>query len=182
MSAPAPPRRFFAPMFGLVLLFAALGPAVGGAVFVPAAMFALAQSQTAMHFGWIAGLIAHAVILIPAYVVGVVPAAFAGLAYALYDAWAPAAFPRALSAAAIGAGFAQGLYLWLLWAGGQLGVWIEADFGRGMSGAVADCTTGEFDASLQHALMASGAAAGFVCAACAGLIGLAAGPVDAERA
>ena len=43
-----------------------------------------------MHIGWIAGLIGHAFALIPAYVLGLLPAAFTGLAYALYDAWAPA--------------------------------------------------------------------------------------------
>ena len=39
-------------------------------------------------------------------------------------------------------------------------------------GVVADWTAGEFDASLYHALIASGAAAGFACAATAGLLGL----------
>ena len=33
MSEPA--RPFFIPMIGLVALFAALGPAVGGAMFIP---------------------------------------------------------------------------------------------------------------------------------------------------
>ena len=31
-------RPFFIPMIGLVLLFAALGPAVGGALFIPLAV------------------------------------------------------------------------------------------------------------------------------------------------
>ena len=40
MSAPAAPRRgFFLPGLGLVVLFAMLGPAVGGAAFIPLAAF-----------------------------------------------------------------------------------------------------------------------------------------------
>jgi hypothetical protein len=165
MSAP-PARPFFAPMFGLVALFAALGPAIGGAAFVLLAMFAEAGPLAAAHFGWVAWLIGHAFVLIPAYVLGLLPAAFAGLAYALYDAWAPPALPRALGAALIGALFAHGLYLWLRAAGAAIEAWVEID------GFVADWTAGEFDAGLYHALIAAGAAAGFACAAVAGLFGL----------
>ena len=116
--APLPPRRgLFWPSVGLVLLFAALAPGIGGAVFIPLAMYAEAQQQAVMHIGWIAGLIGHAVALIPAYLLGLFPAMLTGLAYALYDAWAPPAFPRALGAALIGAIGAHLLYLWLLCAG-----------------------------------------------------------------
>lgn len=176
MSAPAPPaaprRGFFLPALGLVVLFAALGPAVGGAVFIPLAMFAEAQSEAAAHIGWIAGLIGHAFALIPAYVLGFLPAAFTGLAYALYDAWAPPAAPRALGAALIGALFAHGLYLWLMRAGAEVGAWIRFDLGDAAGDVVYDWTAGEFDASLYHALIASGAIAAFACAATAGLLGL----------
>jgi hypothetical protein len=165
----APPRPFFWPATALTLLFAALGPAVGGAVFIPLAMLLEAETQAAVHIGWIAGLIGHAFALIPAYVLGLFPAAFTGLAYALYDAWAPKSFPRALGAAAIGALFAQLLYLWLTWAGATLSAWAAADLGD----VVYDWTAGEFDASLHQALIVSGAASGFACAACAGFIGLA---------
>ena len=177
MSAPEPApsaeprRRFFLPMLGLVLLFLVLGPAVGGAVFVPLAMLAEAETQAATHMGWIAGLIGHAVVLIPAYLLGALPAAAAGLAFALYDAWAPPGAPRALGAALIGAVFAHLLYLLLLSAGGAVGGWIEGEF-SGAGEVVTEWTAGEFDASLYHALIASGAIAAFACAAAAGLLGL----------
>jgi hypothetical protein len=176
MSAPAPaapqPRGFFLPALGLVALFAALGPAIGGAVFIPLALFAEAQSQAAVHIGWIAGLIGHAFALIPAYIVGFLPAAFTGLAYALYDAWAPPRAPRGLGAGLIGAVFAHGLYLWLLWAGAAMIGWIRFDLGDDAGNFVYDWTAGEFDASLYHALIASGAIAAFVCAVAAKLLGL----------
>ncbi len=165
-------RPFFLPALGVVLVFAVLGPAIGGAVFIPLAMLLEAETQAALHIGWIAGLISHALALIPAYVLGLLPAAFTGLAYALYDAWAPPAAPRALGAALIGGLFAQGLYLWLMWAGAAVGAWISLDFGDAASDMVYDWTTGEFDASLHHALIASGAVSGFACAAVAQLIGL----------
>ena len=171
-AAPGPRRGFFLPALGLVALFSALGPAIGGAVFIPLAMLAEAETQAAAHIGWIAGLIGHAVALIPAYVLGLPPAALTGLAYALYDAWAPRAAPRALGAALIGAVFAHGLYLWLMWAGAAIGGWIDADFGGAASGVVADWSAGEFDASLYQALIASGAISAFACAAAAGLLGL----------
>ena len=173
MTAPATPQRgFFGPALGLVVLFAALGPAVGGAAFVPLAVFAEAETEAAEHIGWIAGLVGHAYVLIPAYIVGLPPAVLTGLAYALYDAWAPMAAPRALGAALIGALFAHGLYLWLMRAGAAVGAWIRFDFGDTASDAVYDWTAAEFDVSLYHALIASGAIAAFACAAAAGLLGL----------
>lgn len=173
MNAVAQPQRgFFLPAFGLVALFATLGPAVGGAAFIPLAIFAEAETEGAAHLGWIAGLIGHAYALIPAYVVGILPAAFAGLAFALYDAWAPMAAPRALGAALIGALFAHGLYLWLMRAGAAMIAWIRFDLGAGAGDVVYDWTAAEFDASLYHALIASGAIAAFACAATAGLLGL----------
>ena len=163
-----PPRPLFWPAAGLVALFALLGPAIGGAVFIPLAMLAEDESQAAMHIGWIAGLIGHAFALVPAYALGLLPAASTGLAYALYDAWAPPKFPRALAAAVIGAVFAQLLYLWLLWAGAAISAWAAIDLGDDLY----DWTAGEFDVSLHHALIVSGAASGFACAAAAGLIGI----------
>ncbi len=163
-----PAKSVFWPAAGLTLLFAAMGPAIGGAVFIPLAMLAEAESQAAVHIGWIAGLIGHAFALIPAYVLGLLPAALTGLAYALYDAWAPPRWPRALAAAVLGAVFAQALYLWLMWAGTMLGAWAAADFGD----VVYDWTAGEFDAALHHALIVSGAASGFACAMTAVLMGI----------
>ena len=61
------------------MLFALLGPAVGGAVFIPVALTLEAGTDAASHMGWIAGLIGHAFALIPAYLVGFLPAAFTGL-------------------------------------------------------------------------------------------------------
>ena len=173
-AQPLPPPRapFFLPAIGLVMLFAALGPAVGGAVFLPLALFAETQTQAAAHIGWIATLIGHAFALIPAYVLGLLPAAFTGLAYALYDAWAPRGAPRALGAAAIGALFAHGLYLWLMWAGSAIEAWVSVDFSSTAGDFIEEWASGEFDAALYRALIASGAAAGFVSAAAAGLIGL----------
>jgi hypothetical protein len=161
------------PLFGLTLLFAALGPAIGGAVFIPLAMLAEAQTQSAAHIGWIAGLIGHAYALIPAYILGLIPAALTGLTYALYDRFAPPEYPRALFAAVAGGLFAHGLYLWLMWAGATLGVWISADFGDEAASLIYDWSEGEFDVSLYRALIASGAIAGGACAATAGLLGLA---------
>ena len=174
MTMPAAPaqRGFFLPALGLVALFAALGPAVGGAMFIPLAMMAETGTEAAVHIGWIAALIGHAFALIPAYVLGLLPAAFTGLAYALYDAWSPPTAPRALGAGLIGALFAHGLYLWLLKAGSQMMVFIRYDFGDSAGDFVRDWTAGEFDASLYHALIASGAIAAFACAATARLIGL----------
>jgi hypothetical protein len=171
-----PSRPFFLPALGLVVLFAVLGPAVGGAVFIPVAMTLEAGTDAAPNIGWIAGLIGHAFALIPAYLLGFLPAALTGLVYALYDGWAPAWAPRALGAALIGALCAHGLYLWLMWAGATAGVWIQSDFGDGVSDMVADWSAGEFDVGLYRALVFAGAASGLVCAMAAGLLGLSTAP------
>jgi len=44
-------RSFLLPMAGLVLLFAALGPAIGGALFAPLAVI-LAPPAAAPSMGW----------------------------------------------------------------------------------------------------------------------------------
>lgn len=165
-------RPFFLPALGIVVVFAALGPAVGGAVFIPVAMALEAGTDAAPHLGWIAGLIGHAFALVPAYLLGFVPAVLTGLAYALYDAWAPAWAPRALGAALIGALFAHALYLGLMGAGATALIWIGGDFGDSVSDVAADWTAGEFDAGLYRALLLAGAASGLVCAMVAQLVGL----------
>ncbi len=172
--APPPPRPpgFFLPALGLIVLFALLGPAVGGAVFIPVALTLEAGADAAPHIGWIAGLIGHAFALIPAYLVGFLPAAFTGLVYALYDAWAPPFAPRALGAALIGALVAHGLYMMLMSLGGSVQVWVQEGFGSGIGDTVQDWAAGEFDVGLYRALVICGAAAGFVCALVAGLLGL----------
>jgi hypothetical protein len=160
------------PALGIVVLFALLGPAVGGAVFIPVAMALEAGTDAAPHMGWIAGLIGHAFALVPAYLLGFVPAVLTGLAYALYDAWAPSWAPRALGAALIGALFAHALYLGMMQAGAGIGVWIESDFGDGVGDMVNDWTAGEFDDGLYRALLLAGAASGLACAMAAQLLGL----------
>jgi hypothetical protein len=100
MSGTLPPPPFLAPLLGLTLLFAALGPPFGGAMFVTLAVLPkppLAGSALA------AALLGHGVMPIAACLVGVGPAMATGLIYALFDAAAPQRWPRALAAAAIGA-------------------------------------------------------------------------------
>ena len=97
-------RQFFAPLIGLVLLFAALGPPVGGALFVPLAVLLkppVAADALALS-ALIAALLGHTVMLVAAYAVGVGPAAATGFLFALCDAVAPERWPRSLVAAAIG--------------------------------------------------------------------------------
>jgi hypothetical protein len=161
-------------MLGLVALFAAFGPAIGGAVFIPLAFLLEAPlaAGAAVHIGWIATLIGHALALIPAYIFGIGPAAAAGFVYALWDAAAPERAPRALAAAIVGGALTYGLYSWLA----ALGASIEENFSVEVSATAGDWIdrffSGEFDATLRNALVASGAIAGLVCAMSASLIGL----------
>lgn len=168
-----PPRRFWLPMIGLVLLFAALGPAIGGVLLVPLAL--MLQAPVGAHagdpIGAAAGGIGHTVALIVAYVLGVGPAAATGFLYALWDAAAPAGAPRALAAAVIGGAITYALFLWLASLGAfvetaiaqvspPVGEWIDAAF------------SGEIDATLRRAFVVCGAVAGLVCAMAANLLGL----------
>ena len=86
-------RPFFVPMIGIVLLFAALGPAVGGALFIPLSI--VFKTPTDLEAIGLMVLIStffgHALGLIAAYIVGVGPAAATGFLYALWDAVAPGA-------------------------------------------------------------------------------------------
>jgi hypothetical protein len=169
-----PPKPFFLPMFGLILLFAAIGPAVGGAVFLPLAFLLeapVAAAATA-HLTWIAGLIGHALALIPAYLFGFGPAIGTGLAFALWDAWAPAQAPRALAAAVIGGALTYGQFLWLAHIGAVLQSSISVSVSAWGGSWIDDFFSGEFDATLRKALVASGAVAGFACALAASLFGL----------
>ena len=111
MSEPA--RPFFIPMIGIVALFAALGPAVGGALFIPLSVVfkPTITPDTIALLVLIAALFGHAIGLVAAYVVGVGPAAATGFLYALWDAAAPARWPRALVAGVIGGLIAYGLAL-----------------------------------------------------------------------
>jgi len=175
---PPPARPFFLPTIGLILLFAAFGPAIGGALFIPLAFLleTPAVADASMHIGWIAGLVGHALALIPAYIVGLGPAAATGFLFALYDAWAPRRAPRALAAAAIGGAITYGMYLWLASLGAAMESTISVTVSPSASSWIDDFVSGEFDATLQEALVASGAVAGFVCAMAASLLGLSTSP------
>src|SRR6202142_3955544 len=101
----------FVPMIGIVLLFAAVGPAVGGALFIPLSI--VFKTPTDLEAIGLMVLIStffgHAIGLIAAYIVGVGPAAATGFLYALWDAVAPGRAPRALVAALIGGLLPYGL-------------------------------------------------------------------------
>jgi len=167
------PRRFFGPLIGFTLLFAAFGPAIGGVLFAPIVVV-LAAPHGAAAVGTVAGIaavFAHGLALVVAYVVGLGPAAAAGFVYGLWDAAAPANAPRAIAAAIIGAAITYFAYLWLAALGASaeanLGdfspefvAWISSSFPRG------------FDVTLRDALVVCGAVAGLACAMAASLIGL----------
>ena len=78
MSEPA--RPFFIPMLGIVALFAALGPAVGGAMFIPLSVVFKPSitPDTIAALVLIAALFGHVVGLVAVYVVGIGPAAATG--------------------------------------------------------------------------------------------------------
>ena len=159
-------RRFFAPLIGLVLLFAALGPPVGGALFVPLAVVLkppVAADALALS-ALIAALLGHTVMLVAAYVVGVGPAAATGFLYALWDAAAPERWPRSLVAAVIGGAMAYAVALRLAAIGASVEFTIRGRcrrFDRRMDRRVRfpAGSTG----ALAHAFVASGAIAGLVC-------------------
>ena len=164
-------RPFFVPMIGIVLLFAALGPAVGGALFIPLSI--VFKTPTDLEAIGLMVLIStffgHAVGLIAAYVVGVGPAAATGFLYALWDAAAPERAPRALVAALIGALIVYGLLLRLnpVWAT------LEMTIKTNMGAEVGEWAfPGRIGVTLGHAFVACGAIAGLVCAFVANLIGL----------
>ena len=127
---------------------------------------------TILHLGWIAGLLGHALALIPAYIVGLGPAAATGLLYALWDAFAPTSWPRALTAAAIGAAMTHAVIVWLASLGGAVETSVTATVSPDAERWIDAIFSGEFNAALRHAFEASGAVAGFACAIIAGLFGL----------
>jgi hypothetical protein len=164
-------RPFFVPMMGIVLLFAALGPAIGGVLFIPlSVVFRTPTDLEAIGlvvlFSTIFG---HAFGLIPAYIVGVGPAAATGFLYALWDAVAPRRAPRALVAALIGGLLVYGLLLRLnpVWAS------FEMTIRTSVSPEAGDWAfPGRIGVTLGHAFVACAAIAGLVCAFVANLIGL----------
>ena len=125
------PRRFFLPLIGFTLLFAAFGPAIGGVLFAPIALVLEAPTATeaAGSVGGIAVLFGHGLALVFAYVVVIGPAAATGVVYGLWDAAAPAGAPRALAAAIIGGAITYCVFLWFA----SLGASIEATVGADVS-------------------------------------------------
>jgi hypothetical protein len=164
-------RPFFIPMIGIVLLFAALGPLIGGALFIPLSIvFKTPTDFEAIGLMvLIAAMFGHALGLIAAYIVGVGPAAATGFLYALWDAAAPERAPRALVAALIGGLLVYGLLLRLnpVWASFEMT--IKTNMGA-QTGEWA--FPGHIGLTLGHAFVACAAIAGLVCAFAANLIGL----------
>ncbi len=164
-------RPFFVPLFGLMLLFAALGPAIGGALFIPLSIAFKAPTdfETIGVMVLVGAMFGHVFGMIAAYIVGVAPAAATGFLFALWDAFAPARAPRALVAALIGGLIAYGLLSRLnpVWASFEMTV--ETN---GLSHAGDWASSGRLGISLGHAFIACAAMAGFVCACAARLVGL----------
>ena len=167
-------RPFFVPMISIVALFAALGPAVGGALFIPLSVVfkPTITPDTIALLVLIAALFGHAIGLIAVYVVGIGPAAATGFLYALWDAAAPARWPRALVAALIGGLVVYGLALRLAPLGASVETTVEASLGTPAVEWIDSASPGRIGVTLVHALVACGAIAGFVCAFAANLLGL----------
>jgi uncharacterized membrane protein YeaQ/YmgE (transglycosylase-associated protein family) len=164
-------RPFFVPMIGIVLLFAALGPAIGGVLFIPlSVVFKTPTDLEAIGLVvLLSTMFGHALGLIAAYIVGVGPAAATGFLYALWDAVAPERAPRALVAALIGGLIVYGLLLRLnpVWAAFEMT--IKTNIGPEAVDWSFPSRTG---LTLGHAFVACAAIAGLVCAFAANLIGL----------
>jgi uncharacterized membrane protein YeaQ/YmgE (transglycosylase-associated protein family) len=169
-----PARPFFIPMIGIVALFAALGPGVGGAMFIPLSVVfkPTITPDTIALLVLIAALFGHAVGLIAAYVVGIGPAAATGFLYALWDAAAPERWPRALVAALIGGLIAYGLALRLAPLGASLEMAVDANPGSPAAEWIDAASPDRIGVTLGHAFVACGAIAGLVCALAANLLGL----------
>jgi hypothetical protein len=159
-------RPFFAPLFGMMLLFAALGPPIGGALFVPLAVLLKPPIAAGALAGsaLIAALLGHSVMLIAVYFVGVGPAAATGLLYALWDAAAPERWPRALAAAVIGAALTYAIALRIAAIGASAHFTFQGDFDPGTADYIHYAFSDGIGGALTHAFVACGAGAGFACA------------------
>jgi hypothetical protein len=167
-------RPFSIPMIGIVALFAALGPAVGGAMFIPLSVVfkPTITPDTIALLVLIAALFGHAIGLIAAYVVGIGPAAATGFLYALWDAAAPERWPRALVAALIGGLVAYGLALRLAPLGASVEMAVDANGGSSAAEWIKAASPDRIGVTLGHAFVACGAIAGLVCGLAANLLGL----------
>ena len=184
VNGTAAPRRFFAPLIGLMLLFAALGPPIGGALFVPLAVILKPPLAAGALTGsaLIAAVLGHTIMLIAAYVVGVGPAAATGLIYALWDAAAPERWPRALAAAIIGGAVTDAVALRIAAVGGSVGFTIQGNFDARTADWIDTALSGGIGGALTHAFVFSGAIAGLACAMAASLFGLTMQPLPARAA
>jgi hypothetical protein len=178
MSEPA--RPFFIPMIGIVALFAALGPAVGGAMFIPLSVVfkPSVTPDTIAALVLIAALFGHVVGLVAVYIVGIGPAAATGFLYALWDAAAPERWPRALVAALIGGLVAYGLALRLAPLGASVEMAVDANGGSSAAEWIDAASPDRIGVTLGHAFVACGAIAGLVCGLAANLLGLTMQPED----
>jgi uncharacterized membrane protein YeaQ/YmgE (transglycosylase-associated protein family) len=169
-----PARPFFIPMIGIIAVFAALGPAVGGAMFIPLSVVfkPTITPDTIALLVLLAALFGHAVGLVAAYVVGIGPAAATGFLYALWDAAAPERWPRALVAALIGGLIAYGLALRLAPLGASVEMAVDANSGSPAAEWIDAASPDRIGVTLGHAFVACGAIAGLVCALAANLLGL----------
>jgi hypothetical protein len=167
-------RGFVLSLIGLMLLFAALGPAVGGALFFPLAVILKPPvgAETLALSALVAALFGHTIELIASYVVGVGPAAATWFLYGLWDAAVPDRWPRALVAAIIGGAVAYGVLLRLAAIGANVDMTIEARSGVSTADWVDAAFSSGVGGALAHAFVASGAIAGLVCAMAASLFGL----------
>ncbi len=180
MSATAPSGHFFAPLFGVMLLFSALGPPVGGALFVPLAILLKPPLAAGALAGsaLVAAVLGHWVMLIGAYVVGLGPAAAAGLLFALWDAAAPRQWPRALAASAIGAAVTYAVALRIAVFGSAVGLTLHGDFDPDAADYIGYAFSGGIGGPVTRAFVVSGAIAGLACAMAASLVGLTMQPSD----
>ncbi len=179
MTDPAVRRRFIAPFIGIAFVFAALGPPIGGAIFVPFALLlkAPAAAGTFAFTALFAALFGHWIMLLVAYVVGVEPATATGVLYALWDAAAPERWPRAPVAAIIGGFVTYAVALQLAALGVSLDMMFNPNVDAPTVQAInmtASVATEPVSAGsgLVLAFVASGVIAGLVCAAAASLFGL----------
>jgi uncharacterized membrane protein YeaQ/YmgE (transglycosylase-associated protein family) len=174
MSGEAGARGFVRPLMGLVLLFAALGPAIGGGLLVPLAVILKPPigPNTIAASAIVAALLGHRIVLIAAYFIGIGPAAATDFLYALWDAVAPDRWPRALVAAIIGGAVAYAALLRLTVIGTSVDVTIEGAFDPSTADWIDAAFSGGIQGALAQAFVACGAVAGLVCAVAASLIGL----------
>ncbi len=174
MTDAVPPRRFLAPLLGITLVFAAFGPPIGGAMFVPLAVLLKAPAAAgAFAFSAVvASLFGHWIMLIFAYLVGLGPATATGFLYALWDAAAPERWPRALVAAAIGGFATYAVALRLAALGVALDMMFETHVEPPSAEWISATGPGPEESGLLRAFVASGAVAALACAMMASLFGL----------